>query len=137
MKAMWAVLGVLVKHNGHLKSGVGGGKRVDEAPEAQLAAALTAGKAGSGYTLLARPPAEHVLHSAAVDVQQMLLSGRQADALRCAGAPIVNNVNLNWFIPEILAEEPILSSAPVLRRDHSFCSLLDQLFKFIYYLTDM
>ena len=82
VQAMWAVLGVMVRHNGHLKSGVVGGKRDDTAPEAQLVSALTAGKPGSSYILLSRPPAEHVLHSAAIEVQQLLLLGRQSEALR-------------------------------------------------------
>ena len=83
-QAMWAVLGLLVRHQGHLKSLSAPARRDDSSPESQLAAVLTAGKLGGGSTLLARPSPDHVLLRAAVEVQQLLMAGRQAEALKCA-----------------------------------------------------
>ena len=37
---------------------------------------------GGGYTLLAKPSAEHVVHTAAVEVQQLLMAGRRVEALK-------------------------------------------------------
>ena len=96
------MLGLLIKHQGHLKSPSTPGKKSDAAPEAALAAVLAAGQPGrGGYTLLARPTPEHVQVSAAVEVQQLLMAGRRSEALRHVQYKHLVHVNLWQGLPNL------------------------------------
>ena len=95
-RTLWLVLRVLAAHQGRISSAPytllppasqGSGKAADPAaaPEAQLAAALLEGVAPSSDAQLllpqAAPPPEAAAATAA-QVQQLLLEGRRAEALR-------------------------------------------------------
>ena len=96
-RTLWSVLRVLALHQGRISSAPysllggsspGSGKQPDPAslPEVQLAAALLEGADGSGHQqVLARaaaPASPAVAEAAVSEVQQLLLQGRRADALR-------------------------------------------------------
>lgn len=87
VQALWAVLALLVKHRGALSSPsppAASKKAPPIAPEAELAAVLVptwAGR-GAGCSVLQPSPAEAQGHAAAQEVQQLLLSGKRAEALK-------------------------------------------------------